>query len=264
MVMSVSTEGLLTSVGLRRFARQITPPAAWSAVKRLVPLGKGVNRASYAAIVVEADYSPWLCDVEFLSVWEQVRHHTLVDVMRCWELWCLVEQAAKVPGAILEVGTWRGGTAGILGVRAKRLGLTEPLYVCDTFAGVVKASARDGTYKGGEHADASADDVRRLLTQTLGLEAAQVLVGVFPDETGVRIPEGPLRLCHIDVDVYESARGVLAWAWPRLSGGGLVVFDDYGFSSCPGVTDLVNEMRSLPDRIVLHNVNGHALVMKRG
>jgi hypothetical protein len=40
---------------------------------------------------------------------------------------------------------------------------------------------------------------------------------------GVRIAGKTFRLCHCDVDVYESAKGVLDWVWPRLSPGGVVV-----------------------------------------
>ena len=45
---------------------------------------------------------------------------------------------------------------------------------------------------------------------------------------------------------------------------GFVVFDDYGFDVCGGITQLVNEMLTEPDRIVIHNLNGHAIVIKTG
>jgi O-methyltransferase len=77
------------------------------------------------------------------------------------------------------------------------------------------------------------------------------------------VGERALRLCHIDVDVYRSARDVLEWAWPRLSPGGVAVFDDYGFPCCPGVTQFVDEQRGRTDRLVLHNLNGHGLIVKR-
>ena len=41
------------------------------------------------------------------------------------------------------------------------------------------------------------------------------------------------------------------------------MFDDYGFPACPGVTKLVDEQRGLSDRMVLHNLNGHGIVVKR-
>jgi O-methyltransferase len=34
---------------------------------------------------------------------------------------------------------------------------------------------------------------------------------------------------HIDVDLYESAKSCCAFFYPRLSKGGMMIFDDYGF-----------------------------------
>jgi len=81
--------------------------------------------------------------------------------------------------------------------------------------------------------------------------------------TAQSIADRTFRLCHCDVDVYQSAKDVFDWAWERLSPGGLAVFDDYGFPACPGVTKFVDEQRGRDDRLVLHNLNGHGIVVKR-
>ncbi|MGO9909075.1 MAG: class I SAM-dependent methyltransferase [Solirubrobacteraceae bacterium] len=91
----------------------------------------------------------------------------------------------------------------------------------------------------------------------------QLLPGIFPDETGEQLADRTFRFVHVDVDVYQSASDVFEWAWPRLSHGGVAVFDDYGFPACPGVTQFVDEQRGRPDRLVLHNLNGHGIVVKR-
>ena len=80
------------------------------------------------------------------------------------------------------------------------------------------------------------------------LTNVELLQGVFPDETADRIADSRFRLCHCDVDVYRSAKDVFDWVWPRLAPGGVVVFDDYGFPACPGVTKFVDEQRLLGDR----------------
>jgi O-methyltransferase len=207
-------------------------------------------------------YAPWQADAEFRSVYNAVRRNTLVDVWRCYELWSLIGELADVPGAVLEVGVWRGGTGAIMAARAKRLGLTDTVYLCDTWEGVVKTGAVDTYYRDGKHDDTSIEIVRRLV-DSLGLANVELLQGIFPDDTAARVTAQHFRLCHIDVDVYQSARDVLEWLWPRLSTGGVVVFDDYGFPACPGVTKLVDEQRDHADRLVLHNINGHGLIVKR-
>ena len=207
-------------------------------------------------------YAPWQADEEFHRAYEAVRRNTLVDVWRCYELWSLVGELRDVPGAILEVGVWRGGTGVLMATRAAALGLDEPVYLCDTWAGVVKTGDVDTYYRDGKHDDASRETVATLAA-ALGTTNVELLQGVFPDETADRIADNRFRLCHCDVDVYRSAKDVFDWVWPRLERGGMVVFDDYGFPACPGVTKFVDEQRLLGDRTVIHNLNGHGLVVKR-
>ena len=216
----------------------------------------------YGHSPISADYRPWEADQAFLSAWQQVRDHTMLDLPRLYELWELVEQVLNVPGDILEVGTWRGGSAALMGLRMHALSAPpRRLFVADTFAGVAKAGPRDPYYRGGEHADTGLDMVESFL-HSLGLPNFQLLSGIFPDETAHQLPETAIALCHIDVDVYESARGVFDWVFPRLPRGGIIVFDDYGFFGCEGVTSLVHELRSRHDLTVVANVNGHAIVVK--
>jgi len=155
-----------------------------------------------------------------------------------------------------------GGTGALMAARAAGLGLDDRVYLCDTWPGVAKTGDVDIYYRDGKHDNASQEIVEELV-ENLGLTNVELLQGVFPEDTGDRIPDRTFRLCHCDVDVYESARGVLDWVWPRLATGGVVVFDDYGFPACPGVTKLVDEQRMRDDRLVLHNLNGHGLIVKR-
>jgi O-methyltransferase len=62
--------------------------------------------------------------------------------------------------------------------------------------------------------------------------------------------------------VYQSASDILDWVWGRLVRGGIVVYDDYGFQSCDGIRKHVNESKTRRDGIVLHNLNGHAVMIK--
>jgi O-methyltransferase len=210
-----------------------------------------------------ATYAPWNSDALFLETYAAVKDHTLVDVYRCYELWSLVEQSKKLDGNIVEVGVWRGGTGALIARRAQLCEIECRVYLCDTFSGVVKAGSEDWLYKGGEHADTSRQIVEALV-RTLGLRNVQILEGIFPDESAHAIPREQLkfRLCHVDVDVYESARDVVLWIWEKLAVGGIVVFDDYGFYGCSGVTKFVNEQARESGRLVLHNLNGHAIVIK--
>ncbi len=211
----------------------------------------------YGSFSPASDYRPWTADMAFLRVWERIRSHTLVDQARLYELWELLPQVDHIPGDILEVGVWRGGSGALLGLRSSG----RTLFLADTFTGVAKAGVHDTYYTGGEHADTSLDRVESFL-HSLSLRNYELLPGVFPDETAHRIADRTFAFCHIDVDVYESAEDVFHWVWPRIPPGGIVVFDDYGFYGCEGVTALIHELRSRTDGVTVGNLNGHAVIVR--
>jgi O-methyltransferase len=222
---------------------------------------EAVRSGAHAMAYPVSTYAPWQTDERFQNVFRAVRRHTLVDVWRCHELWSLLGELRGVPGAVLEVGVWRGGTGAIMANRVADLGLDETVFLCDTWTGVVKTGAVDTYYHDGKHDDTSRATVERLVDR-LRLTNVELLHGIFPDDTGDRVADETFRLAHIDVDVYQSAKDVFEWVWPRLSEGGVAVFDDYGCPATPGVTDFVNEQRGLSNRLVIHNLNGHGIVVK--
>lgn len=222
---------------------------------------KTLDPARDSTLISWATYSPWLLDAEFQAAHWEVADHTLVDLYRCWELWHLLGQTAHLSGDVLEVGTWRGGTGALLGRRARLLGLEAEIFLCDTFTGVVKAGTADANYAGGEHDDTS-EPIVRALCKGLGLDNVRILRGVFPDDTAAAVAERCFRLCHIDVDTYQSGRDVLEWVWDRMPAGGVVVFDDFGFPSTAGIAQLVHEYEGRADRVCVQNLNGHAVFVK--
>ncbi len=224
-----------------------------------------VDELHYGYSFPSANYAPWQGDEAFMKIYSQIKNNTLVDIYRCYELWQLVEQVHTLnrTAAILEVGVWRGGTAGIMAQQLFNLNSTATLYLADTFAGVAKAGANDSFYTGGEHSDTSEQIVEDVLKNKSQYPHYSILKGIFPEDTEQKIPATEVfGLCHIDVDVYTSAKDILEWVWNKLIPGGVVVFDDYGFHTCTGVTKLVEEYRNYPDRQIIHNLNGHALMIK--
>jgi O-methyltransferase len=207
-----------------------------------------------------ASYAPWCNDEPFIKALRLVEQNTLVDRYRLYELWSLARQLDEVDGDFLEVGVWRGGSGCLLALASQRP--SRRVYLADTFAGVVKAGERDTRYSGGEHSDTDIEMVRSLIERSGLSHLVEPLQGMFPEQNADRVGER-LALLHIDVDVYESARAVLEWALPRLQTGSVVVFDDYGFFGCEGVTRLVNAfVAQNRDFRFVHNLNGHAVLIR--
>jgi O-methyltransferase len=224
-----------------------------------------IDEFHYGLSFPPANYAPWLGDAAFMEIYSQIKTNTLVDIYRCYELWQLVQKIHSLDpqAAILEVGVWRGGTAGVMAKQLANLKSKSTLYLADTFSGVAKAGANDSFYKGGEHSDTSQYIVEDVLKNKSGYASYKILKGIFPEDTADKVPTHvQFGICHIDVDVYTSAKDILEWVWDKLIPGGVVVFDDYGFHSCTGVTRLVEEYRYYNDRQIIHNLNGHAIMIK--
>lgn len=216
----------------------------------------------HEVIVSNATYCPWLGNHLFLNTYSKIQSNTLVDIYRCYALWDFIMQRSEVEGHILEVGVWKGGTGCLL---AKAASLALPgykVFLADTFQGVVKAGEMDTNYKGGEHADTNEQVVCSLIEQ-LQLNNVTMLKGIFPDEVSLNGHdfENKIKLCHIDVDTYESAKDVFEYIWPHILRGGGVIFDDYGFWGCEGVTKLVNEIKPV-NAVSIYNLNGQSVFIK--
>jgi O-methyltransferase len=252
---------IVSRAGTVKFLKQLVRKMGYD-IRRLAPDPCGVwsnppSEKKHTRITPSATYSPWIDDVEFCNVYQKVKANTLVDIYRCYELWDLVKQAKHVEGDVLEVGVWRGGTGALIARAA--LG-DKRVFLADTFAGVVKAGENDTSFKGGEYADTSAQIVYDLL-RSLDLNNVQILEGVFPEDTYKSVSE-KLSFVHCDVDVYSSAKDIVEWCMPRLAVGAVLVFDDFGFYGCEGVTTYCEELKRNTNFRFVHNLNGHAVFVR--
>jgi hypothetical protein len=107
----------------------------------------------------------------------------------------------------------------------------------DSFEGLSQPSRDDGTYwKGGELA-VSVDAVRANLSE---FDRVRFYKGWIPQR--FKDLEGQqFSFVHIDVDLYQPTYDSLAFFYPRLVPGGIIVCDDFGFGTCPGATRACNE-----------------------
>ena len=217
-----------------------------------------------------ATYSPWKEDTEFQQVYKQIKKKTTIDIYRCYELWSLLNQVKNMDGDLIEIGTYKGGSAALIikrisdQINRDSSAHKEKVFLCDTFYGVVKSSKNhDNHYTNFEHNDTSFEDVNNFL-KSLNLKNYQILKGIFPDETGHYLENKKIKFCHIDVDTYQSAKDITEFLWSKIISRGVIVFDDYGFVGSEGVTKFVNEFIEINKNLIfLHNLNGHGIIIKK-
>ena len=68
---------------------------------------------------------------------------------------------------------------------------------------------------------------------------------------------------HVDVDLYQPIKDSFEFFYPRLSPGGIMVFDDYGCVQFPGAKKAIDECVAEYDRIFfLPLPSGQAFLIK--
>lgn len=126
------------------------------------------------------------------------------------------------PGLALEFGVASGRT---LRAIAAAMPPGSRVVGFDSFAGLPE-HWRDGF------------GVGMFRTDPPSVPGAELVVGLFADTLPDWAPaddDGPIRLVHIDCDLYSSTRDVLTHIGPLLEPGCLLVFDE--FHSYPGSED---------------------------
>lgn len=197
----------------------------------------------------------WQAADGFDELWRVARTRTLVDEARAHTLFQLARHASALDGAFAEIGVYRGGTATLLAHVAERAG--RELHLFDTFAGMPETDARD-LHLAGDFADTSLADVKAFLARH---RSVQFHPGEFP-ATSKPVETQRFALVHVDVDIASSVEACCAFFYPRLVPGGVMVFDDYGFTSCPGAKRATDAFFADKPEPVLHLATSQALVIK--
>jgi predicted O-methyltransferase YrrM len=161
-------------------------------------------------------------------------------------------------GAIVEFGSYRGGSAIFLAALCQRLGLDIKVYGLDTFAGMPTTDTAIDAHHAGDFQDTSLEELRTYVTQC-GLDQRLTFVQGRFDETtpAVLRASGPVLLAHIDCDIESAVAYSYDAVKPHMAEGGYVVFDDAHSSSCLGATQAVEDLVIRRDGLNCEQISPH-------
>jgi hypothetical protein len=169
----------------------------------------------------------------------------------------MMAEAATCPGAIVECGTWSGGT--IAGI-ASLLGNTREYWLFDSFEGLPLMGTEDGqdaarwqAQPGDNSCTASEADARRAMVQS-GATRYHIVKGWFRDTLPLaKFPEG-IAYLRADGDWYESVYDTLDCLFPLVNPGGIISIDDYyTFEGCARAVHDYLSHNKRPERIEVAN-----------
>lgn len=198
----------------------------------------------------------WKNVEDFPTLWRESSRRTLVDAPRAHMLYQLARHASRLDGAMAEVGVFRGGTAKLLANVADRE--DRKLHLFDTFTGMPETDLDRDLLSSGDFADTSLDSVKTFLRSHVSVVFHP---GQFPT-TADPIKKERFSFVHCDADVASSVEACCEFFYPRLVRGGVIVFDDYGFTSTPGAKTAADAFFADKREPILHLVTSQAIAIK--
>jgi hypothetical protein len=194
----------------------------------------------------------WWDDADFNAYLERFGERQGFNTHRKWMLWQLLRLTAKVEGDTAECGVFAGASSWLICAANRGTGRTHHLF--DSFEGLSSPGARDGSYWQAGHLAAGED----LVSANLAPFADSIALhkGWIPDRFGD--VEGRIfSFVHVDVDLYQPTLDSVAFFYPRLSPGAILLCDDYGFTSCPGATEAVEGfLADKPEKMLALDAGG--------
>jgi hypothetical protein len=162
----------------------------------------------------------------------------------------LIEKTRQVAGDIAECGVFRGRTLIPMAIYIKQQGINKKLYGFDSFEGFAPSVVEDlllgGTneeWKVPGNMNGTSLELVASKAEVFGLSNVTLVKGYF-DSTFPAFSNATFSFVHLDCDAYEAYRECLAFFYPRLSTGGIVLLDEYNDPPWPGCNKAVDEFLS--------------------
>lgn len=233
------------SVSLRR------PASAWNLLRtvarnlfdEIAGASKGVRRGDL-----------WRDDPKFTALLDEVSRRSQLNPAKLYALFQFASNATAIPGDVAELGVFRGGSARLLARTLPQ----KTLHLFDTFQGMPFHDASKDLHVAGDFADTTREAVGAFLADCGNVSFH---VGMFED-TMPALAARRFALVHIDADLYDSVRQCCEFFYPRLADGGIMLFDDYGFVSCPGAREAVDQFFAGKPETPIYLATGQSVVIR--
>lgn len=162
---------------------------------------------------------------------EAVRPYTMIENDRLEKLFRLAKLVFKkqIPGDIVECGVCNGGSAALIAAAIQPS--DRKIWLYDTFSGIPAPGKLDGPAASAFTGGLKGDLVKvREVFSAVSIPEKNIVIreGEFNKTFAQPLP-GTIALLHIDADWYESVGLCLETFYTRVSEGGVIILDDFGY-----------------------------------
>lgn len=139
----------------------------------------------------------------------------------------------NLEGDVAECGVYKGGSARLLAT----IFPNKKIFLFDSFEGMIENDILDKGHKKGDFKDTSLEQVKSYLSDKPN---CAFFPGWIPSSASF-LNEEKFCFVHLDLDLYQSTKASIEIFWPKIVSGGVMVFDDWEWENCPGVTQSITE-----------------------
>ncbi len=185
-------------------------------------------------------HHPDIIEDEFWEICRDVWDFTCLTIPAMYNLYtaCVYAIENDIPGDFVECGVYLGGSIMLAThVSARRGGFPARRVVAvDTFRGFVRRTEHDISFDGNEVCQPSSQErdfyelARGNIRSVPGDQSCvEIVRGDVFQVLAPAIADRPVAVLRLDTDSYDTTKHELEVAWDRVSPGGVVIIDDYGW-----------------------------------
>ena len=201
----------------------------------------------------------WKEDRFFLDLYDEIKNQTVLNPNKSFELYQLAKSVCNLEGDVAELGVFRGGSAKLLAKLFNKHSPSKKVLLFDTFEGLPVSDKSQDIFQKGGISITSYEEVQKCLQ-----DCSNVIIhkGLF-SETLPKIQNQLFCFVHIDADLYSSVLECCDFFYPKMTKGGIMLFDDYGNLCAPGAKSAVNQFFADKTESPIWLSSGQCIVIKQ-
>ncbi len=208
----------------------------------------------------------WMNDGEYRNAWQQFDAGDTAIRDRKYVLYSMAVALSSLPGDTAECGVYNGAGSFLI-CSARNADSGNRHHVFDSFEGLSRPEDDDlpddpTAFLWNMHDLAvPLETVKQNLSR---FDFVDYYQGWIPERFS-EVADRRFSFVHVDVDLFQPTYDSIAFFYERMVPGGIILCDDYGFTTCPGAKKAFDDFAGeTPEGSVIHLTTGQGFIVKRG
>ena len=174
-----------------------------------------------------------------IVIGKNTKAYTMIGIKRLENILYLFKNIIKnnIDGDLIETGVWKGGAVIFMNAINKVYNQNRKIYVADSFEGLPPPDKKyiednNANFHNEKEYAISLEDVKLNFKKFDMLDENVVFIKGFFKDTLFTYPFSKISILRLDGDMYQSTIEALEALYDKVSIGGYIIVDDYGWKKC--------------------------------